>query len=1396
MPFAEPLRLRSRLLTSINAVRHICEAAHPQWQRRCGRYDAAMIGLHRIIALANDELQAYAGASGPSNAGPSTTPGFGLSSRAKGAAAVGSIALAEVAKADAARLVWAMGDLGHGSEADLWGLAVDQSPAELRASLQRLRPGLLEQSPPWRALAEAADAVEAKAEEASAAAEGRRARAAALAEAEAAEAEAAEAVEPGHGEPDPALLVLRAAVTGLLLLHGIPSAALEPWGGEGQGPEPLACAGVALLRVQLEMRRLFDPDIPLRSSHVWVDSPPPVLIHFLLCHGPTVRPTETSPAARYSAAHMEVAEANLMLYSVPSLRIAELLRALADLPGGSGFPPGSGFRSAADSEHRRAMKKSLAWQVAALQPIFSARLEAHAASLGAAADAAAWPAEAAGAAAAWGQIEATLHKRVVDDSDDDSLGIMASDSDDDSVGIIDYDSSEPESEAQEPWRPVQPAPGSRRCDKRCCLFDCLFWSLPPGPSACASGDSQAPPCNSSSSGGLVRCSEPAVGPAPDPGPGQAQSGCAGAQAGEAQAGPCEPAGTATTDCGGPDAPEPWEAELPWLAWLMGQGMLEAPSMHPRDLYAEALGEAETIVTHVARFWGPSVKRKRQLSPQQLRRSCSKLRRDQARLVGGCVDVRRQYVSQRLWLQTLCAQLLEDRLPLDQYKDAADTLWEELTDQHPDTWRRLLWGSELESDPQAAQVARLALLGLAAYRGSQQTAADLSQLRLSFCAAAGWELLAAAKQQGLTAFAADFACAPASAEAPAAPSAAQEPGAEAGGGSAAGPTSSASGGGAEPRAEAGQAPAYPYEPGPKLHPVASAILVFAVLVSGPDLPAIRRKPDWTCCPRACTSGVPRPEPSSPTSQPPPSPPPPPVPAPGEGAARAASAGAPPQAEAKPGAAAGAVEASQRGLARRLAHTLWTVRDTPSLMAALWLAVAHASYGSGASARRHDDPEFDNAVRECEVHTTALALMAFESLSEEARGRVADRARATAAAAAQAQADGDVEPSVPSSSAAAAADDLMGLELELVDPTAPPVPCYGPGRSDPERLKALLRLGPCTPRMRDEGPAAPGLPPPVPVSIEVEGEAHTTLVLMLLYMLSCWGRNEGYHPNALVFAPEFAARAGHGGAGAGAAAVADEGGAPGGQAAAKAAGRGAQGILLRDIRVGAMPHPLGLHRDAYSWTAMHTLGPRIAPWSCTPKQHRVNLGLLRQALIEKRLGAAYIHGIGVLGISEALLLAVEMREEMLAMGRDCYVLASDVQAENANRLAVEARHDSSKPKSPFLRPGDYAITVGDSLLNEICRRRNIAEAWRQRRTDEVRREVYRAEQRLASSEYSLIKLLEEPDGPVRQGLEIEITILECAPGLRAQPLLPSGGAGGARAASRAVARAAGQVVRRKL
>ncbi|KAG2494792.1 hypothetical protein HYH03_007035 [Edaphochlamys debaryana] len=1364
-------------MTALDATRRLCLARGPQWQRCCDPYDEALPALARLLRNADQEVALSLAAR------PKELAARGVSAETKPVLLLVSGALSiigDLGRADADRVNWVMAQLGQGVEGALWAAPWGRTAAELQVWVQELRPGLLQHSPPWRALAAAADADEEAASESGAAAD----------------------AEPG------ALMVLRAAVTGLLLLHGIPSAALEPWGGEGQGPEPLACAGVALLRVSLELRRV---DQELRANALPRRTPvltflpalPPALLHFVVCHGPTdplgggsegLSSASAQPhTERYSAAHLRALEDLPAPRMGLALTTAELLRTIAEVNfDGQEAPSAAEARTRNGALHFVALSSAALHRVCRRAAPFDeassagdeegvdgegvaallAGAEGDAAAAASSSRVFAGLAEAGGTERLWAAAEAA-QGRQGDSDDEDFFGPGSQPG---------SSKATPDGSAGQPSQPGQglnlggptveaaataiggareaqlgpgpglgPGPSSRSCGKRCHLFDALFWAFPPGSSSApngASGQSGRPVAAAATGGGGPACK-------------QDQGGAA-----ESTRRPEERGG------GAEEAEDPVQRLLPWLAWLARRGMMEVP------------GVSVALQGPIAQFLDLTLAKAEDLlandqccrDEQALARKCGEIRQVVYKNNFGALREERDYFASRPSLRARCDALLDGTLPVRAYKELAEELKPGLLGAQPGTWGRVLQDRELKAlDGMAAEVSRLALLGLvalhAAGRMPDNAPHQSHALCLSFCAAAGWELLAAAKEQGLTALAAQRAP-------------------EWGHGVNEGKGASSSSSAPPPLAAA-----YPLEPGPRLHPVRSAAFAVNLLSFMPSLLTLQPKPTWTCYPG------PGPRLATPD------------------AAASSSRQSSPEA--------------QRWYARCLAHTLSALRRTPFQLAMLFRCMVAGSFfhlesAASSSPGAQQSLQVRNARETHRQAVRSLALLAIESLPEPARQQLLKQSgygptaaaitaaapgaatsppltagAGVAASSVSSSGDGTAERARVVERDAAGAGSSRDVEAagpagaggDVLDPAAPPVPCYGPGAGrDVERLLALLRVGLCTPAARTK--RLPPLTTPLPAtSVEVEGAVYSTLMLFVLGALSqaeC--DTPGSFPFALAFVPELV---GGGDAVAAAAAAALGAGSAVGSRCGTSGDASSSRVLLRDIQVGVLPHHMGPLKGKYAWKTINILTPRITASSCTPKHMQKHLGVLREALFAKQLGIAWVIGEGTHCIQAALLLAIQVRSELLAKGRDCFMVVSNLVVIKANALTKErhredaaARGESWKEPPNFEGMGSKAINDMDNLAVAICNWRDRAEILRASARPAAKWDLQQAEKAALAAEERLIDKLSSRSSPVREALQVEISLVECRPGRSTQPLLPgTASSAQARASTLAVAKAAG-------
>ncbi|KAG2494796.1 hypothetical protein HYH03_007039 [Edaphochlamys debaryana] len=1171
------------------------------------------------------------------------------------------------AEADEARLAAVLKQLGVGGrEMDLWTYCYDRDVEGRRGLVEQLRPGLAGKSVGWDSLL-------------------------AMAEADASDSEAYEGAEE----------VLVAAVCGLMLLAHIPSSALEPWGGEGQGLEPMACAGVALQRAYLQ-NWLAKPAAP--GADAWAQRSAvtaPALLHFASCHGPiTSEHPEEPPADRYGPDHLEWLNREMHYRGPAYLKEAELMRAvLAYMYGSQGADAAAPAAAGPTDEELRALAREAALLSWACFAARSPDSESGVADLVRTAPA---------------RVSALLCKPYQGDPN----GSDVSDGED-SEGSVFEDGvqfaaggarrgldARPGDRSQGDARPFASfSPSSARAPSgpRCCLFDALFW---PAGRSC----------------GAAACHTP---------------GAASAGAGASAAGVN---GAATT----PDAPEPWEAELPWLAWLMRQGLLEAPAPAQAEAQADLLtsvleGTAACSQLEAAR--GAAASR----AAQWIRDAEADMEAETAGLSDYILELP---VLEQL-LMTLTGSgvhpaLLEVQIAL---------LQPALLTEYPETWGRLLQGPELAAgDPAAVEVARLACMGLLCLHGRLE---GLESLSLGFCAAGGWAAQAHLLRCGLDPGPLGVA------------------------------DTTATGGSEEGWAKGFQ----------------SGLLVITWLHQLLPLGTLAPRPTWTCAPRANRHGTPSSSTSSSSSN-------------GQcGSSHEHADGA--------GLCqAGAAEASQRGLARAIAHVASLSTEVPYMLMHLYAAIVYMSearrYGTAGDTHRERE-----AARQADHRIRKLGQILLDSMDPAARDRYGMQALQAAvqwcardgfaleSGGGLAQSPPDATPAGGESQGPQQVE-LSGSAPDSTPAVSAPGPrllVYGPDSTEAERLSAFLLVGGSSVAFWEK--QLPRLPwPPPPQSLVVEGPAHASLLLGVFHEVTKTDYSNEKFPHAVAFLPELLPSCG-GGTGGGTGAAAANG------AARKGPGRPAGGtdggttrVLLKDIQVGCLPSKNGLHKDKYPWTLMNRFTPKLTAASTSAKNRAVQVAWVREALVERGLGAVWIVGVGVEGIHAALLVAAEMRQDMLRLGRDCCAVVAHVSYSTVKELANEASRTKPKQKpssSAATAPPDSAgpadpvgaaVEAVAALASGACHCRNFA-VWSRlagtgHAADLYPEHVETELDGLRRAEAEVLGLLQQEGGPLREGLQVELRVMECAPGRPGELVFPAAGqqvaAGSCSAKARAERKAA--------
>ncbi|KAG2494793.1 hypothetical protein HYH03_007036 [Edaphochlamys debaryana] len=1114
-------------------------------------------------------------------------------------------ALVEVAlDADEKRLERTLADLGLKDGLQAWCYCQALNAAELGRVLEHLRPGLVAASQPWAALTVMAAAAPASG----------RAR--------------------DQGQP---LKVLRAAVTGLLLLHGIPSAALEPWGGEGQGPEPLACAGVAMLRAYYEHKgRQYRAKYGEDASYA--DGPSPVLLHHVLCHGPIACLDEEGPPPRYAGDHLEWLVDQLSYRLHACVKEAQLMRACASQQAGLGAcgPRASAaelqdLAQAVVDIHLNTVQECVrvlptcsddaAWFEEGLASPLLPELgrsewDAEVAQMASSDDERGWSSEAGRGAEDRSQ---DGRRRRSDHSSPGDLGRV----------LRARSGSSASSSGSE-------APTHAYDAQRCCLFDVLWQPA----------------------GGAV-------------GPRSSTSG-------------------AGDDCGAAtdsrEDEEAWAAELPWLAWLDQEGLLE-PVHDPglvEPCLTSVLHSVEARAADIALCQngaGSAPGGREDWLGRFLEEAVDQNRKLRRRMTLALVDAMKKDQGTAVWTLVTAPLMQGEPLPYS-YAAAAAALRPGLLEEQPRTWGRLLASAELEQGtPAAVEAARFALLGLAA----APLAVGACASNLACCAAAGW--LAAA-------------C-------------------------------------LEDAAEQHTPPANEPAAGRKLDGWMEAAATAATVATCVELLSVLPSlapadPAWTC------------------------------------AAHSSEAGA---AASDPGPQGGG---RRTRLARGIAHVARACRHpgtTFEVMVSLSGAVHTALERSSAEAAGSQKAAAAAQERQRwrETHVAALALSVLEPSAHR-------RLHSTAAGETDRGASvSSVRPGMAPPSPAAAVAARAPL-------------CYGPSAGPGDRMAALLLVASCTPALRLTSLPKLRGPPPAQ-SVVAQGAAHTTLLLALLHQLTLIKDDGREYTNALVFLPELldsghrALEATGGGAGARSTA----------QVSAMAGSNSAVRILLKDIQVGCMPLSDGAHKDKYPWALMHCTIPRVTPTSAAAKPRAAHLKELRELLVDKRWGAVWVSGCGVEGVHGALLLAAEMRREMLQLGRDCCVVVVDQKYDKAEELEREARRQAEaearqrRAKAPqqgvataasddeggdARRIKDFADSL-DDLLWKVCERRDLDSLPPLESDDAFARAMTLRARAMRRVESDLLGLLSDGPGgcgPLREGVLVQLRIMECAPGRPGELVLP--------------------------
>ncbi|KAG2494803.1 hypothetical protein HYH03_007046 [Edaphochlamys debaryana] len=1151
--------------------------------------------------------------------------------------------LAAAADADAERYDRILTQMGLAESAApdlaLYGYCSNLDGSQLLELAEALRPGLLEASAAWAQLAQAARCL----------------------------------LSGGGGVRGPILQVLRAAVTGLLLLHGIPSAALEPWGGEGQGPEPLACAGVALAHVTLQSQ-MDDEILESEEEPMWTLSPPPGLIHYALCHGPigVSNKAQPYPPTRYSADHLGWLTDQLMDRSLAYLKETELLRAcmtpmgavpsadqrMAPERAGPSLEELRRLAGAAHALHRCWTADPLGRKGRLASPLLpeprgelqdSASLRPNL-DLDVDLDRGRDDARLASRRGGGGE---GSRERGGSCADDQSNNGRQEASHGDAERFPNCPKGpEPGAEAQAgpgpgpgpgpepawastgavatppPAAPETPPPGHPR---RCCLFDPL-WSWAPRDTS-----GHNPPGGCSSSGGGVNGSG-----------------------------------------GGPDAPEPWEAELPWLAWLGRQGLVGQNDVPDAKLVTRVTVILTSVERRAHAFLrqaqaqaqgGPSgspAARSALTSPggglSRLGEPAARAQEFVCHIHGEMRKQMRTSLSSRQDLAQTIVLLLQGQSLPGSPAEIAEQLVPGLLAAQPGTWGGLLLGWEVAAEePVALQAAR-------ACRSSSSSGVG---------GVGGG-----------------------------------------GGGDAAGPGLAAQGGGTAAAAAVANPVAtlarvmLPYCGAPQLHLLLCQALTFAQM--GPS----------------------------------------------DGNARAIAES---RARFEEMAAVVALQALESGAWERLR--------------------ARVLVEAGGGGGRGRGPGLSPAAASPDL---ALAL-AKASAALQAGASAASRGAAAATASAPAAvADADATP----------------------PPPLPP-PCYGPGLDPAETRAALLRLAQSSPVGGVQDLPIPR-PPLQPQSLVLEGPEHATEVLAILENLTCrqWNGVEYLHP--LAFFPEVLHSGTGGGSGGAAAASATAvcSNAGSKQRAAGAWDPKAVRVLIHDLQVGCLPMPNGRHSDKYPWAEMAAHTPKITPTSAMAKPRAAHLKDAKAALLDKGLGGMWVSGYGVVGALGALMLAAEVRQEMRQLGRDCCAMVVDVsckdldnaaqkQAEAQARRGSKAGASTSASAAPLDGSGakpwaGLSALVGE-LASHLCTIRNVDILLRPYRAlqdaglkNPVAGFAAKFEDKLCIAELKLLGLLSPGPGgcgPLREGLQVQLWIMECVSGRPGELVLPDmtrhkrAGAGGA-------------------
>ncbi|KAG2494806.1 hypothetical protein HYH03_007049 [Edaphochlamys debaryana] len=1143
-------------------------------------------------------------------------------------------AMGQAAKSDVQRLSYMLTTRGLTSEGAAWGGCWAAGLPQLRRVVGLLRPELAS-SEAWDRLGKLALAEEA-------------------------------GKVPHKGFED----VLRAAATGLLLLHGIPSAALEPWGGEGQGPEPLACAGVALLRMCMVPQDSMDTPFNCREDPHWVERPPPGMLHYLLCHGPlpsgpgTGHDADGPPLfARYSPAHLSWLFGHLREHTPAYLSESKLYNAVAARETAEAADRPSAAAAPSQDE-----LEEMSYETVVLHTAWSTLAAAMVGRPGG---------NPTGVVAGHGAPASPLIGRMLSASGpfhhgaDARGGSDGSGRGDGGGGAFALRREEARREARDAAAVGRGGGGASapvRCGvPRCCLFDFLWWPAE----------------------GAGSCTDAAAAPGSGPQPSSAPGGGAGGAGGSpGRTGPHGPDGTAEEAAaarpgacgvaagpsgstgssgrgsggagGGPDAPEPWEAELPWLAWLGRQGLLEAPAsaqgVVARLTAALAVTEQQAlfllsmlppgsplleqhVTALVAAVTGPGVNAR----TMQLEAS------------------RRAELAARPGLKGVISDLAADRLPVSLYAEVAEELRPGLLAEQPGTWGRLLRAREVaEEEPHAVQAARLALLGLASLPLSKIPNAALKVWRLALTGYEVDRLASAARRQ----LGARCVAHTAAAEAP-----------------------------------AHAAWAKPADTGHLL------FLQFAALAMDPATSA-----------RSAVEGPHAVEGLNP------------------------------------------VEGLARGMAALALQAL-----APAALDRLWRS-AHGAAGTAAAGG-----------------WGAVASSGPAGVREERPGCKGGRDDMTLAGAlaagcgAGADAVAFAHRSPPAGMAATAEVEARGGEAqaEAEADWGPSPPCFGPGSSQAEHVAALLRLVTITSLdLANRMPKPPG--PPLPQSIAVEGCTHTVLALLLIHALSIPGCTPTFLPNALVFGPSLE------------------------EPPAGAGSPAAPRVLLKDIQRWAMPMHAAAEKAGLPWSDITRSAIRITPRTTSARHRAAHFKAAWALILERGLGAAWIEGVGVEGIHAALLVAAEVRHEMLQLGRDCCMVVQFTNYERADQLHEEATKEAAAAAAHTRALGDggggdrqlrdsaaagHGAAEADQapsaalrmklsqLVSLLYTRRDASvlrhPALRTAAAPDVRQAC---DSTVLADAQALLRVLSQRGAPVWEALQLDFLVRECPPGRMAKLMPP--------------------------